>query len=258
MIVGDWKEIHAMDIVNKKLLKYLIITFAITYLCWGGLAVLVQTDVLTFAHPVATIMHLLGGFGPPIAALFVLDTKITGKSLVKIIFGSKPKTAKFFFIFALMEILVIGLSSMELNSAVPLYLVPVILVQATVIYGGNEELGWRGVMQSLLEEKYSFPVATLITGAVWGVWHLPLWFVDGASQQNIPFALFLILGILLSFFFAAVYKKTKSVFYCCAMHGLTNTLLSVFIIKINAVLVIGLLMMLGYSIYRWYSEKNKE
>ena len=247
-----------MDIVNKKLLKYLIITFAITYLCWVGLAVLVQTDVLTFSHPIATIMHLLGGFGPPIAALFVLDTKFTGKSLLKIIFGSKPKTAKFFFVFALTEILMIGLSSMELNPAVPLYLIPVILVQATVIYGGNEELGWRGVMQPLLEEKCSFPVATLITGVVWGVWHLPLWFVDGASQQNIPFVLFMILGILLSFFLAAVYKKTRSVFYCCALHGLTNTLLSVFIIKINAVLVIGLLMMLGYSIYLWYSEKNKE
>lgn len=157
-----------------------------------------------------------------------------------------------------MEILVIGLSSMECNSAISLYLIPVILVQATVIYGGNEELGWRGVMQPLLYEKLSFPVATLITGVVWGIWHLPLWFVDGASQQNIPFVLFMILGILLSFFFASVYKKTRSVFYCCVLHGLTNTLLSVFIIKINVVLVVGLLLMLGFSIYLWYSEKSKE
>ena len=247
-----------MNATNKKLLKYLTVTFSITYLCWCGLAVLVQTDVLTFSHPIATALHLLGGFGPSVAAVAILDTKISLRSILTFVFSSKPKTAKFLFVFGLLETLVIGLSSMELNPAVPLYLIPVVLIQAIFIYGGNEELGWRGTMQPLLEEKFPFPVATLITGVVWGVWHLPLWFVDGTSQQNIPFVLFMVLGVLLSFFFAAVYKKTKSVFYCCVLHGLTNTLLSVFVIKINAVLIIGLLLMLSYSIYLWYTEKGMD
>ena len=46
-------------------------------------------------------------------------------------------------------------------------------------------------MQPLLEEKLNFPIATIITGVVWGIWHIPLWFVNGSSQQNMPFAIFL-------------------------------------------------------------------
>ena len=246
-----------MENAKKRLLKYLIITFAISYLCWGGLAVLVQTNVLTFSHPIATAIHLIGGFGPTFATLFALNSKLSVKSLFKFIFNSKKKTFMFFLFFAALESLVIGLSSLELNPATPLSFVPIVFIGATLIYGGNEELGWRGIMQPILEKKYPFPVATLITGIVWGVWHLPLWFVDGASQQSTPFPIFLVLTVLLSFFFAGVYKKTKSVFYCCVLHGLTNTLLSAFVLKINLVFIVGMLIMLGYSFYLWYSDKKK-
>lgn len=239
----------------KKLLKYLAVTFAITYASWGGLAILIQTNTLAFSHPVATVLHLVGGFGPPAAAFLVSDSISSVKGLCNAILKHRKNTAKFFWIPCALEVFVIALSSMELNPSVPLYLVPVIFLQAVFVYGGNEELGWRGVMQPLLEEKLPFPLATLFTGIVWGIWHIPLWFVDGASQQNIPFALFLLLGILLSFFFAAVYKKTQSVFYCSVLHGLTNTLLSLFVIKINIVLIIGLCLMMGYSFYLWYTKE---
>lgn len=155
-----------------------------------------------------------------------------------------------------MEILVIGLSSREINSAFPLYFIPLIFLQAVLIYGGNEELGWRGIMQPIMENKAPFPVATLITGVVWSIWHIPLWLVDGASQQDIPFLLFTLLGILLSFFLATVYKRTECVFFCSIMHGLSNTLLSLFIIKVNLILVMGLIIMLMLSIYLWYSQKE--
>ena len=240
----------------NKLSKYLIITFAITYFCWGSLAALIQTGIITFSHPIATVLHLIGGFGPPIAAFFVLDVKPSLKAVWTALFMHKKKTSKFLWTFFVLEVLVIAVSSMELNPSVSLYLVPVIFLQAVFIYGGNEELGWRGFMQPYLEKKLSFPLATIITGSIWGIWHIPLWFVDGASQQNIPFLSFFLLGILLSFFFAAVYKKTQSVFYCNVMHGLTNTLLSLFVIKINMLLIVGLVIMLGYSFYLWYSKDN--
>lgn len=107
-------------------------------------------------------------------------------------------------------------------------------------------------MQPLLEKKLNFPVAAIITGIVWGIWHIPLWFVNGSSQQNMSFIFFLILAVILSFWLAAIYKKTECVFVCSVFHGLTNTLLSVFVIKVNVLLVIGLLALLVYSIYLWY------
>lgn len=76
---------------------------------------------------------------------------------------------------------VIGLSSLEVNPALPLFILPFMLIMTTFIGGGNEELGWRRVMQPILESKFSFPIAALITGSVWAVWHSPLWFVVGSS-----------------------------------------------------------------------------
>lgn len=40
-----------------------------------------------------------------------------------------------------------------------------------------EELGWRGYALDRLQERWSVPVASLILGAVWAVWHLPLFFI---------------------------------------------------------------------------------
>ena len=241
---------------NQRLIKYLILTFAVTWISWGSLSILIKLEVFNFSHPIATALHLIGGFGPTIATLFVFDEKITTKSILNFIFKCKKKTLRYLLLFCFIEIFVIGLSSMEINSALPLYILPLVFVQAVLIYGGNEELGWRGIMQPIMESKMPIPVGTLITGLVWSIWHIPLWFIDGASQQNIPFLLFTLLGILLSFWLAAVYKRTQCVFFCSIFHGLTNTLLSLFVIKINAILVIGFTSISILSIYLLYSPKE--
>lgn len=241
----------------KRLCKFVIMTFIITGLAWGSLATLTKISIVSFTHPIATLLHIIGGFGPTIASLFVLEEKISFKSAVKFIFHYRQKTIIYFWILAAMAIAIIGISSMEFNSALPWYLIPIVFLQAVFIYGGEEELGWRGIMQPILEKKFSFPIATIITGTVWGVWHIPLWFVEGSSQQNMAFSFFLVLGVLLSFFLAALYKRTQCVFVCNVFHGLINTLLSVFVIKLNLRLVLGLIIMLVYSIWLWYSDDRK-
>lgn len=250
-----------MENENKRIIKYTAVAFAVTYVFWTGLAVFIKLGVFSFTDPPAVVMHLIGGFGPTIAALLTYNPegKITLQSIDRFIFSREKKTFIYLMLSAVFGTAVVGLSSMELNSQIPPYYIPVVLIQGVFIYGGNEELGWRGVLQPLLEKRFPFPVAAIITGVLWGIWHIPLWFADGASQQNIPFVLFLLLGIILSFWYSAFYKKTKYVFGCCVLHGLTNTLLSVFVIKINAFLIIGLLVMLAGSVILWYScEKEKE
>lgn len=246
------------EVEMKRLYKFLIITFAITGIAWGALAIITKLCILPFTHPIGTILHIIGGFGPTIATLFVLEGKLTFQSVIKFVFQYKKKTMFNFWILAAMAIAVIGISSMELNSAMPWYLIPIVFLQAIFIYGGEEELGWRGIMQPILEKKFKFPIATIITGTVWGIWHIPLWFVEGSSQQNMAFPFFLVLGVILSFFLATIYKRTQCVFACNVFHGLINTLLSMFVIKLNLVLVIGLIAMLSYSIYLWYCEDGKE
>lgn len=240
---------------NKKLQKYLIRTFAISWISWIILALLVKNNVLTFSSVIGSIIFYFGGLAPAISVISIQEDKSL-KSIIKFIFSSKKKSIIYLLLFCLLEILTLGLSSMEINSAMPLYMIPILFVICISIGGGSEELGWRGTMQPILEKKMPFPIATLITGIVWSVWHLPLWFIDGTSQQNLPFLLFSVYAIFLSYWLACVYKKTNCVFYCAILHGLSNLLMSIFIIKVNWILALGIIIMDVIAIALWYKEKN--
>lgn len=245
--------------MGNRLLPYLLWTFGITGLCWGGLAVLVDQGTLTFTHPVGTLLHLLGGFGPTVGGLWVFCRQGgTVRGIPRFVFGFRRGTLGFLALFLVLEGAVIALSSRQLNPQLPLSLVPLVFFQAVVCYGGNEEVGWRGAMQPILEEKLPFPLAAVVTGLVWAVWHLPLWFVEGASQQNIPFGWFALLAVLQSFWYGALYRKTRWVFGCNLAHGLTNTLLSLFVIQINGILVVGFLALLVGSVVLWLGTVRRE
>ena len=240
---------------NSKLKKYLIRTFAISWISWSILALLVKNDILVFSSMVGAILFIIGGFAPTISAISLQEKK-SFKAIINFIFTNKKKSIKYLLLFCLFEVLTIGLSSMELNPGLPLYTLPFVFLVCTFVGGGNEELGWRGTMQPILERKVAFPVATLITGIVWSIWHLPLWFIEGTTQQNIPFLLFSVYAIFLSYWLACVYKKTNCVFYCAILHGLSNLLMSMFFIKVNWILVLGLILMDIFAIVLWYKTEE--
>ena len=242
---------------KKKIITYLIITFTITWISWWGLALLTNAHLVDASQGTFTVIHLIGGFGPTIAAILLLSKKSL-KSVIEFVFSRKKNTVGYLLLFCLMEGLIIGLSSMETNPELPLFIVPVVLLSATFLGGGNEELGWRGIMQPELEKRLPFPVATMITGCVWMLWHVPLWFVVGASQQNMNFLHYAIYGLVLSFWLATIYKKTKSVFFCSVFHGFSNFLLSFFVIKVNWIIIVGLAMSLLFPIWFYYKDDKIE
>ncbi|WP_420859180.1 CPBP family intramembrane glutamic endopeptidase [Marivivens marinus] len=47
----------------------------------------------------------------------------------------------------------------------------------------GEELGWRGVLQDQLHPKVGWLGASLMVGAIWTVWHLPLWTIESPHAQ---------------------------------------------------------------------------
>lgn len=240
---------------NQKLRNYLIRTFIISWTSWLLLALLVKNSIITFSSVSGTILFVVGGFAPTISAISLQEKK-TFKSIMNFTFSYKKKSISFLLLFCFLEILTIGLSSMEINPEIPLYAIPVIFLVCTFVGGGNEELGWRGTMQPILEKKTAFPIATLITGIVWSIWHLPLWFIEGTTQQNIPFLLFSIYAIFLSYWLACVYKNTSCVFYCAVLHGLSNLLMSVFVIKVNWILAAGLIVTNIIAIILWYRKEK--
>ena len=71
-----------------------------------------------------------------------------------------------------------------------------------------EELGWRGFALPRLQAKYNALVSSLILGVVWCCWHIPLFFITGATQMSIPFPIYLILVLTISLYLTWLYNNT--------------------------------------------------
>jgi uncharacterized protein len=74
-----------------------------------------------------------------------------------------------------------------------------------------------------LQERYSWRVSSLILGAVWGMWHLPLFYIADTAQSHLPFALFMMSTLALSILFAWLFNRTGgSVLPALVLHTAVN------------------------------------
>lgn len=241
----------------KRLKKYLFLTFLITWGCWWGEALLVHATALTESAVFPMILFTLGGFGPTIAAFLCNKGGRGGKRAKAFFFGSFGKNVPFVLAALILETAAFVLCSNGLNASVPRSPVAAVVLlavflQAAVLYGGNEEPGWRGTMHAILIKRFPYEITVLLTGAVWVVWHVPLWFIEGNSHQSMSFVFFAVLGLALSFWLAAVYERTDAVVPCMILHGWTNTLMGLFDIRANAAFytVLAVLTVLSVSAVR--------
>jgi hypothetical protein len=74
----------------------------------------------------------------------------------------------------------------------------------------SEEIGWRGYAQDRLQTKFSPLASGVLTGVLWGMWHLPLFFIPGTSQNvlEFPFGGFLLSVTSMSVIFAWLHNHT--------------------------------------------------
>jgi len=70
--------------------------------------------------------------------------------------------------------------------------------------------------------------AFFILGLIWGLWHLPLVFIPGTTQSNIPFYEFLLLQIVLSVIYTWIVNNNRdkdghiNVFLAMLYHAMGN------------------------------------
>ncbi|MBI3941580.1 MAG: CPBP family intramembrane metalloprotease [Chloroflexi bacterium] len=78
--------------------------------------------------------------------------------------------------------------------------IPIAFVYILLLAGPlQEEFGWRGYALDRLQARWNALVSSLILGAIWGFWHLPLFFVSESIYYQKP-----IWGLLLTSMFATV------------------------------------------------------
>ena len=169
---------------------FLGLTFVISWGAWGA-AYLAGGDV---ADPVVLAWFFLGGCGPTLAAAIL---RATGRrsprparlrhaaawGLAALAAGALPAVAAAY-LTPLLGAEAVG--STAVAAAVALAGGPLLFTLMTFFTGPlSEEFGWRGYLQPRLRRRLS-PLGTSVTiGAVWGPWHLPLYFLDGTWQSSV-------------------------------------------------------------------------
>lgn len=104
-----------------------------------------------------------------------------------------------------------------------LWLVPLNLLNILFYTGGNEEPGWRGLAQPLLQKKYSPLVAGLIIGVIWGLWHVPLSIIDESYIGGIGGLWVRLFEIPYGVFFAWMLNRSRgSLIPVWLLHGVSN------------------------------------
>jgi membrane protease YdiL (CAAX protease family) len=192
------------------LILFFALTYAVSWSFW-----LLAAQVGGTLH---TVLLVAGGFGPATAA--AVTVRLSGGSLREWARGIVRWRVGFrYYLYALgLPLLIMLCTNLALGALgqqltwsslldrAPAYL-QTFLVTA-VIFGGQEEPGWRGFALPRLQSRYSPMIATMILGLAWGVWHIPLY---GPTGFVVP--------LVLAVFYTWLYNKTQSVLLCILLHA---------------------------------------
>ncbi len=136
----------------------------------------------------------------------------------------------------------------------------------------GEEIGWRGFLVPELYKTQGFTKTSLISGVIWGAWHLPiLLFADYNSGTPSWYAMscFMVLIVSMSFIYTWYRIKSGSLWTAVLLHASHNLFIQKFftpltentgntayyIDEFGIVLpVVGI----GFAIYFWTKRKELE
>jgi membrane protease YdiL (CAAX protease family) len=180
-------------IARHQLAAYFGLTFAISWAIWLGLIL----SSLHIQTRMGAVLNVVAIAGPSIAAL-VLATVLGRAELRRLLAGfSLSRLSVRWTVIALVLPLAMMVTAIAVSVAafgapspvVSFSLAGVVLAKfvRVLFLGGpvGEELGWRGFALPRLQQHRTALDASILLGLVWGVWHLPLYFVLGTSQSEI-------------------------------------------------------------------------
>ena len=95
----------------------------------------------------------------------------------------------------------------------------------TIVAGGplGEEFGWRGYALPALTTRIGWRWASVVLGAVWALWHVPLFLMPGTVQADPPMTVFAAGTVALSVILARLSVQTGfSVLPAIVLHASVN------------------------------------
>lgn len=223
-------------IKQKPILFFLIFTFTISWIT-GFPTVFVPGKFEGLAY--------LSDFGPAIGALIVVGiAEGSGgvKSLVRSLFQWRVSFVWYLVVLlgpALTMVTAVLLYNMFAGngsaqnldrwlSILPQHLLVIVSLFLFMMVGiWGEEVGWRGFALPKLQKKYHPLLASLILGAIWAIWHLPLFFIEGSPQAHMGMTYFFLATLGYSILYSWIYNGSKeSLFMIWLLHSANNATVS--------------------------------
>ncbi len=78
-----------------------------------------------------------------------------------------------------------------------------------LVLGPVEEIGWRGFALPVLQRAMAPLWAGLLLGAIWGVWHLPAFFLSGVPQSDWTFVPFLAGSVAIGVIVTPMFNQSR-------------------------------------------------
>jgi membrane protease YdiL (CAAX protease family) len=250
------------------LFAFFVLTFGISWAAWLPMA------LSGLSSP---WIRILGTFGPTLSALIILAITQGRSALCEI--GRRLLIWRVgfgwylvvFFITAVIILPAIGIHlllggrGLEWNDPSQLYLILPAFLQILFLGALGEEIGWRGFALPRLQRPFNALWASLVLGAIWALWHLPLFWMPQDFHSQIPFGLFLLQELGLTILFTWIYNNTRgSLLLASLFHAASNTTIGVLpVIPADAAgslrplwLSVGLLSVLAIGIVAVYGPER--
>jgi len=222
--VRPWIDRH-------RIATFLVVTYGFTWTIQGLLALSGMQ-----ASWALSVLIGLGGFGPPVGAAVVVWA--SGGSLRSWVgqFFRWRIGARWWAAALLLPLAVLALGSgLYVASGGPVDLAALpfpgiylfVMAWGTVWGGGQEELGWRGFLVPVLQERYSALATSLLVGVAWAGWHLPLFLNANTTHGSWPVSQQLVWGVTIlagSVLWTWMYNNTGSVLAAAVFHAGMNSI----------------------------------
>lgn len=208
--------------------SFYILTFLIS---WSGYIPQVLYSYGLFPFQ-SMLFFIIGGLGPAISAIIVMHV-LHRKNGVRKIFRALYRwrcsilwyvVALFLYAFIWLAVIAIPNGvSLNLEKIPPWYmLIPFFI--ANMFMNVWEEIGWRGFALPELQSNYTALTSSIIVGAMWGLWHLPLLIMKDYPMSDYPILPFFIGVIASSLLYTWIYNNTQgSLLIVTIFHASGNT-----------------------------------
>lgn len=201
------------------------LTLGLSYLVFWGPIALAGVPTISFVANIrgpvwAIVLFLLGGFVPSVVAILLTGLFEGREGVRRLLRRSLQFNLGWRWYLASILVVALGAAGQILINRLlgnpfnlSLYLSQLPSFIPLIILGPlSEEYGWRGYLLVKLQQRWNALSSSLIVGIVWGLWHLPLFFMVGTSQHelHLPFVVFLVGTIAVSVLMTWVNNNTRN------------------------------------------------